>query len=176
VYVPKTGKTPIFGVPITPAAESWEGSDSYTPVAELLPDVIEVAAMRIDARAEAIRERPGPTPPPEALQSALTIHGVRAELHGLAKDVKDEFKLVHKKVDGIAEIVVDGMKTELDRRRDADHLVMRQRTEVGTAKDIAQIDIDAALQKGRIERRTKLVVTLLSAALIVMGILQASRC
>ena len=174
------GSAPIaepLGVQILPPApESWEGSDSYTPIAELLPDPIEVAAVRIDQRAEAIRERPGPTPPPEALQSALTIHGVRAELHELKRDVKAEFGIVHKKVDEVSGLVVKGLVAELDRRRDADHLIMRQKIEIGTASDIAKIDVDAARQIARVERRNKIVITLLGVATTVMTVLEARRC
>lgn len=177
IRVPKTGKTPPQGysIPPQPPAESWEGSDSYTPVAELLPDPIEVAAVRIDQRAEAIRERPGPTPPPEALQSALTIHGVRAELHGFAKTVDGKFDAVHKKIDDISGLVVKGLVTELDRRKDEDHLVARGKIEVGTAADIAKIDVDAAKQKAKIERRTRVVIFVLSLALALLGIHEVVR-
>lgn len=197
IRVPKTGKTPPQGYPIPPQlpAESWEGSDSYTPVAELLPDPIEVAAVRIDQRAEAIRERPGPTPPPEALQSALTIHGVRAELHGFAKTVEGKFDAVHKKIEGVSDLVVKNLVTELDRRKEEDHLVARGKIEVGTAADIAKIDVeaakqkaieakrlsaaiakvevDAAKQKARIERRNKILLTALALA---VALLEARHC
>lgn len=179
VLVPKTGKTAPQGYPILrapPEPESWEGTDGLTPISDLLlPDPIEDAANRIEHRAEAIRDRPGPTPPPEALQAAITIHGVRAELHEFKRDVKTEFEAVHRKVDGVADIVVKGMAKELDRRRDQDHLVFRQKTEVGTATDIARIDVDAAKAKGRAEVRSKFIIALLSVAVTALGLLEALR-
>ncbi len=175
------GHTRHRGVQIAPSA--WDGTDQLTPVSGVLPDEIEIAAARIEQRAEAIRDRPGPTPPPEALQSAITIHGVRTELHGFVKDVKQEFLTVHQKVDKVAGVVLEGMAAELDRRRDTDHLVYRQQTQIGTASDIAQVEVAAAREKtaevkkrNRAETRSKIAVFLLSAATFVMALLEARHC
>ena len=68
------------------------------------------------------------------------------------------------------------MVAELDRRRDADHLIMRGKLEVGTASDIAKIDVEAARQIARVERRNKIVITLLGVATTVMTVLEARHC
>ena len=170
--------------------ESWEDVDQLTPIAAELPDEIEVAAVRIEQRAEAIRERPGPTPAPEALQSAITIHGVRAELHEFKADVRADLKVVNTKIDKVGDkvdnvdkVVLTGFAKELDRRRDAEHLVMRQRTEIGTAEGIAAVEEAAARtitaeakKKTRAETRSKIVVFLLSVATFVMALLEARHC
>lgn len=163
-----------------PKPEGWDGSDQLTPVSDVVPDEIEAAAVRIEQRAEAIRERPGPTPPSEALQSAITIHGVRTEFHGFKQEVKQEFVAVHRKVDEVAGVVLKGMAAELDRRRDTEHIMYRQQTQIGTASGIAELEVAAAREKtaevrkrSRIEMRLKIALLIMA---VLMALLEARHC
>ena len=76
--------------------------DDLTPPPQSERDEIELSAMRIERRTIAIQDRPGPSPAPEAVAAAITIHGVNAELVNL----KGELTGVKKVVDGHGSILV----------------------------------------------------------------------
>ncbi len=185
---------PIMQVPPSFAPsdppEAWEDGDQLTPPPQDEPDAIEVTAVRVEARSSAIRDRPGPTPAPAAVNAAITIHGVRNELHefksAVSKDLKNVDAKVDKvsgKVDQITGTVLAGMSAELDRRRDETHLMMRQKTEIGTASAIAEIDTEAARAKtaeikkqSRATMISRLTIFLLAVATTVLGAIHLKGC
>ena len=79
-YVPKHSSN-AFGVPILRDFE-------LTPPPREVPDEVEMIAARVDTRARAVANRPGPTPTHGAIQTALTLHGVQAAINNKFDELK----------------------------------------------------------------------------------------
>jgi len=138
-----------------PEDEKGESFDSLTPPPQDEPDDIEVAATRIQRRSEAIQNRPGLSPSPEAVSTAITVHTVRTELKSNLEDVKAEVKAeiagihtkvdniktnvdgVSKKVDDILPKLIDTLVADRNARREEDQLVVKKTFE----RDIATIEV-----------------------------------
>lgn len=159
VLVPKHSPTPPKGIVY---------ADDLTPPPISVPDEIEIAANRIQKRHETIQKRPGNSPSPEAVSTAITIHAVRSELKLDIAEVKTTFTRelgsvkenvagLTSSITGLAGILpglVDDLATERAQRREEEHLAATAKIAMEAHKERTAID-DAADRKRNLRRIVK---------------------